>query len=181
MDSLFGAAMSFGRDVKCDTCGKTETIRTTLIYHYVLPDNQQLPGGAIPTWCFDCGGIRDAERLPALERLAECLADLQTNGLNEQALNDKAAFLGIGVDPQQEYEKELARRSAALHWRSNRISQPRCLVCSGTNHSPIQWTENGCEHPGCSGTFKTQIAFHSVQGTYWEVDPEGNRLTERSK
>ena len=173
--------MTFGRDLKCDTCDKTETIRTALIYHYALPDNQQLPSCAIPTWCFDCDGIRDAERLPALERLAELLDDLERNGLDEQALNDKAAFLRIQVDPHEEHEKELARRSAALHWRSNRISRPRCFVCGGTNHSPIQWTENGCEHQGCGGAFKTQIAFHSVQDVYWEVDVEGNRLPEQSK
>ena len=173
--------MAFSRDVKCDSCGKTETIRTTLVYHYVLPGNQQLPGSAIPTWCFDCCAIRDAERLPPLERLTELLTDLQTNGLDERELNDKAAFLKIEVDPQQEFAKEIALRSTALNWRSNRVSKPRCLVCGGTNHSPIQWTESGCEHPGCGGVFKTQQTFHSVQGVYWEVDAEGNRLPEKSK
>ena len=173
--------MTFGRDVKCDSCGQPETIRTTLIYHYVLRDNQQLPGGAIPTWCFNCGGIRDAEQLPRLERLAQLLAHLESNGVDEQELNDKAAFLKTELDPEHEYAKELARRRAALNWRSNRVSPPRCLVCGGTNHSPIQWTDTGCEHPGCGGVFKTQQTFHSVQGVYWDVDAEGNRLPEQSK
>ena len=173
--------MTFGRDIKCDSCGQLETIRTTLIYRYVLPDDQRLPGGAIPTWCFDCGGIRDAEQLPALERLAELLAELKTNGLDKRQLNDKAAFLKMEIDPKQEYDNEFALRRDALTWRSARVSSPRCLVCGGTNHSPIQWTDAGCEHPGCGGTFTTQLEYHSVQAIYWEVDAEGNRLPEQSK
>ncbi len=173
--------MTFGRDVKCDSCGQTQTIRTTLIYHYVLHDSQRIPGCAIPTWCFDCGGIRDAEQLPTLERLAQRLADLESNGLDEQELNGKAAFLKTQLDLQHEYATELARRRAALNWRSNRVSPPRCLVCGGTNHSPIQWTENGCEHPGCGGVFQTQQTFHGVRGVDWDVDAEGNRLPEKSK
>ncbi len=170
--------MTFGRDIKCDLCGQTETIRATLIYRYVLPDSQRLPGSAIPIWCFDCDGIRDGEQLPTVERLAKLLAELTTNGLDEYELKEKASFLRIKIDPKQEYDDELQRRRAALDWRSNRRSPPRCLVCGGTNHSPIDWPDHGYEHPGCNGTFRTQLEYHSVQSIYWEVNAEGNRLPE---
>ena len=173
--------MTFGRDVTCDSCGLTESIRTTLVYRYVLPDNKRLPSDAIPTWCFNCDGIRDSEQLPTVERLSEWLAELETNGLDERELKDKASFLRMKVDPQQEYENEIARRRAALNWRSERRSPPRCLVCGGINHSPIQWSDRGCDHPGCTGTFTTQLEYHSAQVIYWEVDAEGNRLPEQSK
>jgi hypothetical protein len=173
--------MTFGRDVECDSCGQIETIRTTLIYRYVLPDNQRLPGGAIPTWCFDCDGIRDSEHLPTVERLSELLAELEANGLDERELSDKASFLQIEIDPQREYDNQLAWRRAALNWRLGRRSPPRCLVCGGTNHAPVQWSDRGCEHPGCNGMFTTQREYHSVQAIYWEVDAEGNRLPEESR
>lgn len=172
--------MTFSRDVKCNLCGRTETIRTTLIYRYRLSGSQRLPAGALPIWCFDCDGIRDGEQLPTIGRLAELLAELETNGLDERELKDKAAFLGHTVDPQLEYDDELERRMAALHWLSNRSSPPRCLVCGGTNHSPIKWSNDGYEHPGCRGVFRTQLEYHSVQGIYWEVDAEGNRFIEQS-
>ncbi len=172
--------MTFGRYAKCDSCGQTQAIRTTLIYVYVLHNNQQIPGCAIPAWCFDCGGIRDAERLPTLERLGQLLVNLESNGLDRQALKDKAAFLKIDLDPHREYAKELAQRRAVLDWRSNRVSPPRCLVCGGTNHSPVQCVDTGFEHPGCGGVFRTEQTFHSYQGVYWEVDSEGNRLPGKS-
>tara|TARA_R110002167_G_scaffold46109_1_gene137893 strand:+ start:220 stop:762 length:543 start_codon:yes stop_codon:yes gene_type:complete len=179
--TLFAEAMTFSRDVKCDSCGQTETIRTTLIYRYALAADLLNPGCAIPTWCFDCNGIRDSEQLPAVERLSQLLTKLETNGIDERELNDKASFLQIKVDSQQEYENELARRRVALMWRSQRRSQPRCLVCGGTNHSPIQWSDGGCEHPGCNGRFTTLLEYHSVQANDWEVDAEGNRLPEQNK
>ena len=80
--------MTFGRDVKCDSCGKLETIRTTLMYHYVLDENQTFAMVAAPTWCFDCDGIRDGEQLPELDGLTKWVAELEANGLDEAKLKD---------------------------------------------------------------------------------------------
>ncbi len=170
--------MTFARELKCHRCGKTETVRTALIYYYLLPDDQQLSACAVPAWCLDCGGIRDVEGLPEVERLAEMLTDLETNGIDEQELNDKANFLGTAVDPIRAYADEYALRRAALDWRTNRVSQPRCLACGGTNHSSIQGMDASFEHPQCGGMLETVRSFHGLQGFHWLVDAEGNRLSD---
>jgi hypothetical protein len=78
-------------------------------------------------WCFDCDGIREVEQLSDVQRLLELLDQLETNGLDAREIQQKALFLRIQIDPQQEYDDELANRRAALDWRTQRLSPPRCL------------------------------------------------------
>jgi hypothetical protein len=173
--------MTFACYVTCDLCGRTETIQTTLIYRYLLPDNQATSSMATPVWCFDCNGIRDGERLPSAERLAEMLAELEANGLDEATLKDNASFLNITLDLVKEYENELATRRAALAWRVKRQSPPRCLDCGGINHRPLEYADGGYIHPGCNGMFRVGMEWHGSQGVFRELDPEGNGLSDLSK
>ena len=151
------------------------------MYHYVLGESETLPMGAIPTWCFDCDGIWDSEHLPCAEYLKTWLEELRTNGLDQQSLEDKARFLRIDLDLQHEFERELARREAAVQWRTERAAPPRCLNCGGTNHSPIESPEREIQHPGCTGVFRSTLSFHSVQSVYWKVDTNGHRLVSSGK
>jgi hypothetical protein len=173
--------MTFGHDVKCDLCGRTEKVRTSLIYHYVVTDNHIVSSCASPAWCFDCDGIRDSECLPSVERLTELLSELEVNGLDEEVLQDKARFLRIELDLELEYQREMKKRRIALAWRMNRRSPPRCLDCGGTNHRPLKWTDDGCDHPGCNGLFRVFAEYHASQGIYRELNPEGNSLSDSCK
>ena len=170
----------FGRNVKCDSCDKTETIQTTLIYHYVLSEHVTLPMSAKPTWCFDCDAICDSEQLLPLEVFSSLLQDLKTDGLDRQELEDRARFLRIELDYEHEFELELTRRETAVQWRSER-DEPRCLNCGETNHLPLQTSGQDIPHPGCNGHFRIERSFHGIQSFYWQVDADGRRIESASK
>jgi hypothetical protein len=101
-----------------------------------------------------------------LTRRGAILAELETLGLVMQELKDKCAFFGTtAADPTLLYVAEHARRSAALDWRSNRVSQPRCLVCGGPNDSTIKWMEDSFEHctaVACSRRFRHSTDFSAT-------------------
>ncbi len=168
--------MTFIDAVKCDECGREETIRWTSIYYYLLPDMHRIPSCAIPTWCFDCDGIRDSEELFPVEALADKLAHLEANGLNETEFKEKAAFLRVKLDPRVEYENELAGVRAELAWRTARQSPPRCLACGSINHMPIEWIDEAVIHPGCPGRFRRVKWWHALERVHLEVDGEGRDI-----
>lgn len=166
--------MTFIRHLRCDSCGRAESMESARIYYYLLANGLRIASSELAIWCFDCDGVRSSEVLRTLEFFENDLTEFAANGIDEANLREKASFLRMEIDPQKEYESELASRRAALEWRAGRRSPPRCLTCGGMNHRIFESPGDRPEHPGCGGRFLVELLAHGSQATYREVDSEGN-------
>ena len=167
--------MPFGNDLRCDGCGRRESIRPVL-YYYQLADDLRLTGMALPCWCYDCDGVRNSETLFTLDYVQHRLHEWEQDGLEHEQTR-RNEFRRMEFDPDVEFQKELDKRRAAVSWRIARRSPPRCLTCGSTNQIAFDWhLDPGCRVPDCSGTLTSMTRFHFIQGVYDILNDEGQKV-----
>ncbi len=122
--------------LRCDRCQWKYRLRTDDFRFYDvawqpadLPVWERVGCSDRDGWCHRCRRPRAIELAPPLEALEHWRAGLLDRGEAEQ----------------------LARTEAAIRWRRERSSPPRCLGCGSAAVEPL---DDGFRHPGCGGRFE---------------------------
>lgn len=144
------------------------------IAYYRLSDGADIPLILQPVWCNTCNDLRSAERLAELARLQEVLADLESKGLSK---HERETAELLQQTPESYFAERVRKWQAAVRWRLERKSQPRCLACESTNlrllAPDIEQSLESFAHPDCGGTFTQSNSWHGSQATFQILDAEG--------
>lgn len=149
--------MPYITDILCATNGvRLASFLNWSRYLYRLDDGVELPFTTDYAWCHRCERFVECERLYSVDEIQRHIDDLiatkATWGEEDAHLSDKYAQLGISLPNGLEREACYKRWVAALGWRQERKSPPRCLECGSFFAIKVLPDSGEFPHPAGNGT-----------------------------
>lgn len=173
--------------IQCSGCAKEWSLHKFVgLYVYLLENGQTFPLDRSIGWCGCCHDLQPVEEIPDEAALFENFIAAYDN-FQKYALTFKKTFLGgLELSNSEQlktyeiYRRKLGEARAAIEWRKNRTSKPKCLICGSEDISYMDVFSGHEIHPECSGKLilkETDIRFavHRRKRLY---DPDGYFLRE---
>jgi len=153
----------------CDSCRKSFDYAD--VYGcYVLNDAAEVSVHSEYAWCNRCDDLVAAEHIPDLESLERALADVESNGLDDE---EREFASLVETTPEKLLADRIAMWRNYVSWRSSRRSPPRCLKCGTMD---VLLLERPFLHPSCGGTLEVESSGDYLPAGRFLYDAEGNRF-----
>jgi hypothetical protein len=186
--------MPYLTDIRCPTNGQrlASFAMWWPTYHYLLDTGVEFPLDVAYAWCHQCEHFVECERLYSLEEIEDQLATRGSSRDQWAQIDAEWAerySRDVPPDIQTKLPKSLTQSalhamwSAALEWRKNRRSPPRCLECGSFFAIHVLPESGSVRHPGGSCLVELSCTTHaSVDGFPDHIfyNAEGQRIAQLS-
>lgn len=197
--------MAFVLTINCGSCSFRDELFTDSNRCYQLEKGSLALVYTRLGWCFSCNRVVEAEDLISEKEIVEELKSAASEEPFDLAMWHQTRMKEYWAN-MEEYEnyqdkvrdglvrilgwplKKVSRNEyltglrTMLQWRSDRRSEPKCLVCAGTGIRYLEEDKKSwgwITHPGCGGRIEVECHQRAdVALSLSAYSPEGHRLSK---